>query len=834
MPLPSPNAYDFDPTGQDPDNLIENEIHILAAENSRDYHYHVPDFSPFYADSMVVQYKAPNAAGFTDLVPGVDYHFSYPYIGAQLRTGKQVYGGVSFLNIDLAGEIRYRKYQTVGGEFTLDQTKLTEILANIVYNPRITTWEQVSGAPAHFPPHAHAWAPEDMVGLGAVLASLNSIRDAILQNTDQSLLSHIRDKGNPHRVRKDQIGLDKIMNWPPSTIAQAIAGVDTQSYMTPATTKAMVSQIDARQYLTLQEALAKKSNSKILTFDVFLQFMRTFGIMTDIDPITVVPTAPTILYPLDQGAYLSDQFMRCLPYTGFAAGTVYKTQVLTGVSTMTIPAGVNSIKFTGSGAVGTTQSTGGAMVAKTPLVTPSDFESRANLSGIVQTITGEQGQMSVKVVSSVDGIDETMNLPLINASSNQRVYSTSFPIGVSSGEIKYASITLIYEGTPPIISNSPGSDANVVLMGKTFTFPGSPNSATIAQAKSFEIILNVAQATQVNYTCPSGTTVTASWYEPATSNAKVQTDTEWQISIDNTFASSSIVDSTTTAKGNDFTLTQWKPTRNAMTANTIYYVRSRWAFNDNTKSDWSGISLFTYYPANPYAPEGTITGYFCKGTTRYANVSDGLGGYREVVNEINSLVCGYDSGTGAAPITTTVTAIPKITIARSDLNYLQGGESHPFQTTVQIPVVLDNFIENIEDDRIRLYLTDSFYSDYLTFKNKNGTENARNFRIPVKVLKDGMNTNISISLVPSMSPSGLGRTGYEPYTFFVKVGFTPTGYATTFEEWINKTTIDFMIDPIIFKDGTGAAFVAQSLVGSSSKKLFATTKASVLISYTAA
>ena len=150
--------------------------------------------------------------------------------------------------------------------------------------------------------------------------------------------------------------------------------------------------------------------------------------MTDIDPITVVPTAPTILYPLDQGAYLSDQPLRCLPYTGFAAGTVYKTQVLTGVSTMTIPAGVNSIKFAGSGAVGTTQSTGGTMVAKTPLVTPSDFESRANLSDIVQTITGEQGQMSVKVVSSVDGIDETMNLPLISASINQRVYSTSFPI----------------------------------------------------------------------------------------------------------------------------------------------------------------------------------------------------------------------------------------------------------------------------------------------------------------------------------------------------------------------------------------------------------------------
>jgi hypothetical protein len=831
MPLIGPNAYDLDPTGTDPDNLVENEIHILAAENSRDYHYHVPDFAPFYADSMIVEYKAQGAASFVPLTKGVDYEFSYPYIGAQLRTGKPVYGGVSFLNIALAGEIRYRKYQTVGGEFTLDANGLTEILANIVYNPRITTWEQVSGAPAHFPPYAHAWKPEDMVGLGAVLTSLNEIRDAMLQNTDQSLLSHIRDKGNPHRVRKDQVGLDKVMNWAPSTIAQAIAGVEAQAYMTPATTKAMINQLDARQYLTLQEALSKQSNAKIMTFDVFLQFMRTFGIMTDIDPITVVPTAPTILYPLNQGAYISDQFFRALPYTGFAAGTIHKTQVLNGVSTLTIPAGVNSIKFTGSGGVGSTQATGGTMTAKTPLVTPSEFESRANLSNITQVITGEQGQVTVKVVSSVDGIDETMTLPLITSSSNQRVYSLSFPIGIASGVVKYGAITLIYEGTPPVISNSPGADANVVVLNKTLNFPGSPNSNTIAAAKSYEVILNVAAATQITYTCPTGTTVTAAWYEPASSTAKVQTDTEWQISIDNTFASSSIVDSTTTGKGTDFTLTQWKPTRNAMSANTLYYVRSRWLFNDNTKSDWSTISLYTYYPASPYAPEGTISGYFCKGTVRWANVSDGIGGYKEVVSETNSVACGYDNGAGASPITTAVTAVPKITIVRSDLNYVQGGDSHPFQTTVQIPVVLDSFIENIEDDRIRLYLTDSFYADYLTFKNKNGTENAKNFRIPVKVVKDGLNSNISVSLVSNMSPAGLGRAGYEPYTFYVKIGFTPTGYATTFEEWINKTTIDFAIDPIIFKDGTGAAFIAQSLVDSSAKKLFATNKTSVLVAY---
>ena len=139
MPIPGPNVYDLDPTGINPDNLIENEIQTITAVNNRNYHYIVPLFAPFFAESMQVEWRAGTSGAWTPLLFGIDYNFAYPYVGASLRTDKKLYGAVSFINLQLAGEIRFVKYQTVGGEFTLDQQKITEITANLVYNPVTTT-----------------------------------------------------------------------------------------------------------------------------------------------------------------------------------------------------------------------------------------------------------------------------------------------------------------------------------------------------------------------------------------------------------------------------------------------------------------------------------------------------------------------------------------------------------------------------------------------------------------------------------------------------------------------------------------------------------------------
>lgn len=833
MPIPGPNVYDLDPTGVNPDNRIENETQTLTAINHRNYHYIVPLFAPFYADSIALEHRPGSSGPFTPLTFGVDYNLAYPYVGASLRTDKKVYGAISFNNLSLAGEIRFKHYQTVGGEFTLDQQKITEITANLVYNPRITTWEQVSGAPAHFPPYAHAWTPEDLVGQGDLLDVLLEIRDAILTNSTEGLINHLRDKGNPHGTRKDHVGLGNVQNFPVATIAEMILGEAGDRYATPLGVKAAFSQLDNRQYVTLSEVLSNDPVPKILTFDMFLQFMNVFGLMSNTDPIEVNLTKPSIIYPIDSGIYTNGQPLRCMPYTGANAGAVYKTQSLNSVGSLVLPAGVNTLKIVGRGAVGTTQVTGGNMTAAAPIITPSVFEARVTLSAYPATIIGSEGAISVRVVSDSDNINEVMQLNLVTSNVGQRVYSTSFPLEVVGGVVTYGTISLIYSGVGPTITNAPGANATVTVLGNDHTFQGSPDANTPAVQRSDEIILNVNSTTDVTFNCPTGTTVTLTWYEPASGSAKVQTDTEWQIARTESFSSGDIVDSTDYGHGDDFTLTSWVPTRGSMVNGSMYYSRCRWIFSDGSLSDWSTVNQFSFQATNIYPDAGVILGYYCQKNDQWATVADGKGGVVTQLHKLNAVECGYDASGAKPHIYVSLGGSSEVNITKQELNYIQSGGTHPFQITVAIEAHTVDFVQNIEDDRIRLYLKDSFYQEYLYFKNTVGNADARDFRVPFKVGKNGQDANVRIELVSAMGPSRLGRTGLAPSTYYVKVSFNSVGYNTVFNDVVNRTTIDFSLDTAaIFTDGSGEAFVAQTLVSPTDKNLTATLSHPTLLKYT--
>lgn len=832
MPTPGPNVYPLDTTGLSPANLISNEDHTLTSANSSTYHFVVPEFAPFYREGFIISHRPVGSSGFTVLTPGVDYNFAFPYVGATLQTGKPIYGAISFINLLLEGTVRLT-YQTVGGEYTLDETNLIEITANIVYNPRITTWEQVSGAPAHFPPVTHAWTPQDLVGQQDLLTKLDQIRDAILNPASGGLLSHIGDYGNPHRVNKHQVGLGSVMNFPIATIAECVAGLATDRYVTPGGLRAAMSLIDTRQYLTLNEAITLTEVPKIVTFDVLLQMLRTFGILQRTDAVITAPNKPTIIYPVDTGIYIGDQPLRCLNFTGVGAGAVIKTQSLINVGSLVIPGGVNTVKITGRGAVGTTTVTGGSMNAGTPIITPVGFETGAVISELVPNITGDQGSVSCRVVSASHNIDQIVNLNLSSSSSTQRVYSTSIAIGQDAvtSNIIYGTITVIYTGTAPTINNIAGANATVTVLGTPHVFEGSPNNSTLPIAKSSEVVLNVSTPTTITYNCPAGTDITASWYEPAAGTSKIQTDTVWEISSTSTFDSGTIVDGTSFGKGGDFTLSSWKPTRNALVVNTVYFARAKWKFNDGSESSWSDGVAFGYQATNVFPPDGTILGYFCRGVNKYASVADGMGNAVERIHQTNSIECGYDSSSGSTPINITLNANAEYSILRNEMALIHGGGTHPYQITVPIDAYIKNFVENIEDDRVRLYLKDSFYSEYLSFKAANSST-FTNFRLPFKVSKVGVNENIKVELVANMSPTRLGKQGLEPNRYFIKISLNNTGFNSVFNATTNNTKILFKLDTEqMFKDLTGANFIAQGLVTPSNKSLTASIEFGTLIQY---
>lgn len=246
------NTYPFDPTGTAISNKIVNEEQILTAANSRDFHFIIPSYAPFFHQGLVVRH----AQSARVLVEGVDYVLGFQFIKASRAVAKPVYGGIIFYDRSLVG-VAQITYQTVGGEWTLNPIKIAEILADRTINPRVTTWEQVADQPDRFPPIDHEWDVDDLVGMTEVVASLNSIALAIRQGADETALAHFTNYDNPHQVTKQQVGLGLVENLPRADTATAVAGTSNNAYMTPKTT---ASAIDSRAGSMLNAHAQDRSN----------------------------------------------------------------------------------------------------------------------------------------------------------------------------------------------------------------------------------------------------------------------------------------------------------------------------------------------------------------------------------------------------------------------------------------------------------------------------------------------------------------------------------------------------------------------------------------------
>jgi hypothetical protein len=218
--------YQFDPTGTLLANRITGEQHIITAVSDRNYHFIVPTFAPFFTEGCTVSYRdVDNNVRY--LVEGIDFLFCFQFIAASRSCAKPIYGGISFLNLQLAGVVTL-VYQTVGGEWTLDPVQINQILSDMTRNPRFTSWEQVAQVPTLFPVVDHEWNLTDLVGMSEVVQSVDDIALAI---ANRPAATPVPDYGLI--PTKDMLGLGNVQNFGVATDAEARAGTSITKYMTP-------------------------------------------------------------------------------------------------------------------------------------------------------------------------------------------------------------------------------------------------------------------------------------------------------------------------------------------------------------------------------------------------------------------------------------------------------------------------------------------------------------------------------------------------------------------------------------------------------------------------
>ena len=239
--LSSTLQYPYDPSGAAATNLITGEQHPLIPNGNAEFYFIVPLLAPYFLNSLKISLKMTDGST-KDLLQGIDWYPTHWYVSASRACAQPVYGSITFFNNQLTG-VATLTYQTIGGVWTTDLTTINTILADMLHNPRTTTWEQVVNQPYAFPPVDHQWDLVDMVGASDLVAALGRIETQLRNQGQQGLTDHLNNFNNPHKTNSTQVGLGNVQNYPIANINDATAGTSNELYMTPALVAAAINAI---------------------------------------------------------------------------------------------------------------------------------------------------------------------------------------------------------------------------------------------------------------------------------------------------------------------------------------------------------------------------------------------------------------------------------------------------------------------------------------------------------------------------------------------------------------------------------------------------------------
>lgn len=179
--------YPLDLTGQAATNKVPLERQTLnPPKEALDYHFILTKAGPYYRDTMVIKHitTGRTLVRNVDWMPGHKFHdASFETEG--IRGG--IYQSILFADKTLSGQVELTVYQTLGGEWSLDEQKLLEIQSNRAIDPRTMTYEEVAEKPNAFPPIEHAHDVQDLTGMAEVITSNYDIAAAIREKTQTFL-----------------------------------------------------------------------------------------------------------------------------------------------------------------------------------------------------------------------------------------------------------------------------------------------------------------------------------------------------------------------------------------------------------------------------------------------------------------------------------------------------------------------------------------------------------------------------------------------------------------------------------------------------------------------
>jgi len=223
--------YEFDPYGDNPNNLIVDEPHTITPANGKNFSFFIPKKGPFHRRSVIVKDRKSGAR----LNIGTDWYVGWRYDDIILSGSVQPVYGAIVLNDPTKSYDVLVTYRTVGGPTVLDDQEIVKLLANTQRDPRRALWTDVVGVPDELPPIPHRQSTGDLIGFDSMVEVLYKIADSISEGnvkSMQALMEHVADHHNPHRITLSDLGIDELGNLIAATKEEAEGGTDNTHYMT--------------------------------------------------------------------------------------------------------------------------------------------------------------------------------------------------------------------------------------------------------------------------------------------------------------------------------------------------------------------------------------------------------------------------------------------------------------------------------------------------------------------------------------------------------------------------------------------------------------------------
>ena len=212
--------------------------------------------SPFFASTLTVSIVATAKSSSsvslgvsTPLVLGVDYFPAFLFNRATAELGQAVYGGIAFVDIQLAGVLTV-DFSALGSLYSASGTTISSIYNNDNIDPLQDYWEDVVSG---LPEYPHAFLPYDAKqpkGIVQTAQAIDDIADAeSAQVSDKSILdfnTHISNTDNPHTLTATQVALGDVPNWSTGTALSIIAGGNSFEFATPLAVRDSVTTVVPR------------------------------------------------------------------------------------------------------------------------------------------------------------------------------------------------------------------------------------------------------------------------------------------------------------------------------------------------------------------------------------------------------------------------------------------------------------------------------------------------------------------------------------------------------------------------------------------------------------